>query len=1388
MARLQGIKFRTKMSLGYISVLALMSIIAWVVYLNINALVEINRWVDHTYRVIRTVERCTRFLVDMETGVRGFLVAGKDEFLEPYQRGTGQFEREWTLGVELTRDNPSQTRRWKEVKQLKERWLSDVALPEIHMRKKVRKGDEALREFQELSTRHKGRGVFDELRALLTDLHARFTRGGSHEGADLAMLLTVDLLNQETGQRGFLLSGHEDALEPFHLGQDQLTEHFDALGKIDFTAYGIGPDTLARLETLVRRWHEKTATPEIQARRKMNRHPEKLADVTALLESGTGKALTDEIRKVMGEIIAEEEELLLLREKEAQTTAGRTVTVTIAGTLIAVFMGGFIGFLTVSTITRQLGGEPADIAALAKQVSGGDLSMALVSERKNTIGLYASLIRMVENLNRVVGQADAISRGDYAEKIEPRSERDDLGHALVRMTDELRRVSARNELESRQKTGHNDLNDQLRGEQDSAALANAVITCLAEFFGAQVGAFYLASEEGLLALSASYAYRKRKNLSSHFAVGEGLVGQAARERKPILVTEVPEDYIRITSGLGSAAPASILVYPLQLMGDLKGVIELGSVRVFSDHDFDFLELVGESIAIALASADSRQRMKALLDRTQQQAEDLKVQQEELREANETLEIQKRSLLESETRLQAQQEELRQTNEELEEQAQLLEEQKNATQDRNMELARTRQLIEKKAQDLEQTSKYKSEFLANMSHELRTPLNSILLLSRLLADNSGANLTPKQQEYSQTIHMSGTELLELINEILDLSKIESGKMEIHVERLALSELLHRMERAFKPQAKEKNIALTIKRDGKLPEHIRTDRQRLDQIIKNLISNALKFTQRGSITLSVFRPPKETDLSGYGLDAASAIAFSVADTGEGIPEEKQKLVFEAFQQADGTTSRKFGGSGLGLSIARELAKLLGGTIHLASQPGEGCTFTVYLPESVERKSQAGVGGAPAPAIPHKLDRDAVAAENPEASSPGAPLAEAAVVPDDRHKLRPEDKSILIIEDDPNFAGTLADLSRERGYKVMVAGDGETGLHYADFYKPNAIILDVGLPGMDGWSVMARLKEHADTRHIPVHFISAQDKEMEALKMGAVGFITKPVSLSLLDTAFQKIERLIEGNIRELLVVEDDHVQRTAMVALIGNGDVHTTEAATAEEAFRLLATRTFDCMILDLGLPDMAGMEFLTKMKEDTSITEIPIIIYTGKELTSEEEAIIGEYAEKIIIKDARSAEKLIDETTLFLHRVEANLPAEKRRMIRKVHDRESVFEKKKILVVDDDMRNVFAVTNVLEEKGLKVLAAKDGAGGLECLRKNPDVNLVLMDIMMPEMDGYDAIRSIRLDDRFRKLPIIALTAKAMKGDRRKCIAAGASDYLSKPVNTDKLLSMMRVWLY
>ena len=999
-----------------------------------------------------------------------------------------------------------------------------------------------------------------------------------------------------------------------------------------------------------------------------------------------------------------------------------------------------------------------------------------------TIFLSKSITKPVANLLKTTNDF-TIGKTDAKVLIDSSDEIGELGQAINNMIDSI--VTSNKEIEQQNwlKTGQTDLNDKMRGELDHITLAQNAINYIAEYSKAQIGAIYLNSENNTFKLVGSYAYSKRKNLSNECKLGEGIIGQAALEKKLILITDIPDDYIKINSGLGEAVPKNILAVPFMYEDQVKGVIELGSFHDFDDNTIEFLKQATENIGINFNSAESRTKLQELLEKTQQQAEELQSQQEELRQTNEELEEQAQHLKESESRLQAQQEELRQTNEELEEKTQSLEEQKEDIRKKNTDLEEAQKMLEQRAQELEITSKYKSEFLANMSHELRTPLNSLLILSKILFQNKDNNLTNKQVEFAQTIHAAGTELLNIINEILDLAKVESGKAEVNIEKITIVDLAADIEKNYKHLVEDKGLKFKIQTAKALPKSLFTDEQRLKQIIKNFISNAIKFTEKGSINISIKRPGKEIALSNSGLVRENALAISVSDSGKGIPKDKHKVIFEAFQQEDGTTSRKFGGTGLGLSIAKEMARLLGGEIQLKSEVGKGSTFTLFISDLKDRHVELEIEE---PEM-EEIKRTPQPARKMEALKSTKSVV-AVDLPDDKNNIADEDRTILIVEDDVKFAKILIDLAHERKFKCLVAQQGRMGLQFAEQYKPDAIILDIGLPDIDGWTVMEKLKDNPDTRHIPVHFMSASDRTMEALRMGAIGFVTKPVSMEGLEVAFTKIENIISKSIKNLLVVEDDEIQRKSIIELIGNSDVRTTAIESGKQAFELLKTNSFDCLVLDLGLEDLSGFELLQMIEAEPSISHIPIIIYTGKEISRQEEAKLKKHAESIIIKGVRSPDRLFDEVTLFLHRVEANLPEDKQRILQMIHDKEMLFQNKNILLVDDDMRNVFALSNVLEEKGMNVIIGKNGKEGLDLLENNGSVDLVLMDIMMPEMDGYEAMRKIREKKKFEKLPMIALTAKAMKGDRTKCIDAGANDYLSKPVDPDKLLSLLRVWLY
>jgi CheY-like chemotaxis protein/signal transduction histidine kinase len=734
-------------------------------------------------------------------------------------------------------------------------------------------------------------------------------------------------------------------------------------------------------------------------------------------------------------------------------------------------------------------------------------------------------------------------------------------------------------------------------------------------------------------------------------------------------------------------------------------------------------------------------------------------------------------------LKAQQEELQQSNEELEEKANLLEEQKEKLEHAKME-------IENKARDLEVTSKYKSEFLANMSHELRTPLNSILILSQLLAENKNQVLGEKEVEFCKNIYNSGADLLNLINEILDLSKVESGRIELDIETFPLTEISASMESMFREIARNRSIEFQIHLPDKLSRKaLQSDKQRLEQILKNLLSNAFKFTaNNGSVSLNIGQATSDTKFNNSKLyDISEVLAFSVTDDGIGIAEHKLGIIFEAFQQADGSTKRKYGGTGLGLSISREVAQVLGGEIHVRSQEGKGSTFTLYLPMHFkeaalplserkivvkERKT-----GVPVPAL---------RSETPE--SVAKMLVAEGEMNDDRYHIFEEDKVILILEDDPEFSRVLLDFVRERNYKGIVAAAGNTGLSYARHYKPDAIILDMKLPVMDGSEVLKHLKNDPDLRHIPVQIISGYNHRKESLELGAFDFISKPISTDDLKNAFDKIEDFMQKKLKKLLIIEDDKKQNNAIRELIGNGDVKSFSAFSGAEAYEMMMKVHYDCVILDLGLPDMNGFELLEKIKGNEQLNKVPIIVYTGRDLTKAEHGRLVKFANTVVLKTADSHERLLDETMLFLHRVEARLPKEKQNMIRKLHKTDEVLKNRRVLVVDDDIRNIYSLTNLLEEEGVQCFTAENGKIALRVLKQNPAIEMVLMDVMMPEMDGYEATKAIRSMPEHSKLPVIALTAKAMKGDREKCLSAGMSDYIAKPLNVEQLLSLMRIWLY
>jgi len=912
-----------------------------------------------------------------------------------------------------------------------------------------------------------------------------------------------------------------------------------------------------------------------------------------------------------------------------------------------------------------------------------------------------------------------------------------------------------------------------RNRKSLADLAEHFLDAVAPYLNAQVGAFYAVSDTGQLNLEGTFAVLPEK-LPRTLRMGEGLIGQASLSQRPLRLPEVPENYLNISSATGATRPRSILVVPLLADGQTRAVLELGFIQNPSPLVEELLAQVAESIAMSVQSIQTRRRLEALLTETQRQSEELTAQQEELEAANTDLEHRGHEL-------QVQQEELAQSNEELEEQRQRLEEQNERLIRNNEQLLLAKRDVEEKGEALATANRYKSEFLANMSHELRTPLNSILILAKLLSEYRGT-FASEQAEMAQTIHSASTDLLNLISDILDLSKVEAGKLEIVQTDVAIPRILEDVTRPLLPLLETKKLRFSARvMDEKLAV-LATDKSRLEQILKNFLSNAIKFTAKGSIELTVDRPAADFVSNNPRLaNRDKVIAFSVKDSGIGIPVAKQKAIFEAFQQVDGSISRRYGGTGLGLTISRELAALLGGEIRLKSGEGEGSTFTVYLPEEgVGKTLQTRLVVERAVPVPVPVPKVVSSEEKPTSSAP-------RLINDDRDSLASQDKRIAIIEDDLNFAKILIDHCRANGFKAIASTDGESGLADVQRFLPHAILLDIRLPGMSGLDVLNRLKRDPKTRHIPVEVLSVEERQREVRRLGAVDFISKPLTKEKLDEVMGELSRLIHCEAKHVLIIEDDAAERKSLELLVGNGIVKSKSVATGAHALEAMREVRYDCIILDLHLPDMNGFDLLDTIKNDEELCCPPVIVYTGKDLSREEEERLQEFSDSIIIKGAKSPERLLSEVTLFLHRVEDDLPEDQKKILASMRHREDIFEGKKILVADDDMRNIFALRQALRNRGLELLVAKNGREAVEALQGNPDTALVLMDIMMPEMDGFEAMGAIREDKRFKRLPIIALTAKAMKGDRERCLEAGASDYLPKPLEVDSLLSLLRIWL-
>jgi CheY-like chemotaxis protein/signal transduction histidine kinase/CHASE3 domain sensor protein len=1105
-----------------------------------------------------------------------------------------------------------------------------------------------------------------------------------------AQTIETELLNSETGLRGFVITQKQSYLTPFSTFSIKILPSIAELQLM----VSDNPSQAKRVEKLERFAQDKIA----------DMHAILLANQTSgqdfaikQISTDKGKYYKDQMMQLGSEIIAHENVLLKERDAAAKINSKKTVVVVLGSALTIFCLILFLSSYIKRTFNEQ---------------------------------------KLIEDKIRENNQ-------------------------------KLETLSAENEEKNWLLSGVSKLNEVMRGEQELEKLSTNIITQICNYTNAPVGAFFLIDKNNrYLKFTGGFAYKQDRGREVQYGFGEGLVGQVALEQKSKLIGNVPQNYLRVVSGLGTINPGFLYIMPVLFEDKTIAVVELGLNLAPDDAHLSFLQNITESIGVAIDSAIARVKLRALFDQTQQQTEELETQQEELRTINEELVYKSDQLQASEEELRVQQEELLQTNSELQEKALQLEE-------RNLSINQAKEAISLKAEELELSSKYKSEFLANMSHELRTPLNSILILARILKENKPENLNADQIKYAGVIHNAGSDLLTLINDILDLSKIESGTIELQIEQVRPKEIKVNMESLFTEIAKSKKINFTTVLAPDLPQELNTDLSRIEQIVKNLLSNAFKFTpESGMITLEISVPPLNTNYFSDQLKNSTAelISISVKDSGIGISEDKQKLIFEAFQQADGSTSRKYGGTGLGLSISKELAFILGGEIQVKSTPGQGSTFTLYLPKNHHKKTELSD------------------VSNQESATPISFLKPEPIT---ISHLK-EELTLLIVEDDKIFADVLRDYAKENGFFPLVAHSGDEGLEMAELHLPDAIVLDIMLPVMDGWSILKKLKGNPKTKHIPVHMMSAgEEKADQARQEGAIGFLKKPIDKDQLDHAFKLLsDAYTRYNFKTVLIIEDQELQSRMVKEQLVQKGIEVVQAFNGEEALDKLKEKTFDCIILDLTLPDISGFDLLDQIKSQPQFAHVPVIINTAMELNQEKMAHIMRYTEAMVLKSNKSNDRLIDEVSLFMNKLkkeEASNVGKQNPILNENSSTEKALANKTILITDDDMRNIFALSSALQAYDLNIVIATNGKEALAKLEQTAKIDLVLMDIMMPEMDGYEAMREIRLNKTLAKMPIIALTAKAMKNDREKCIEAGANDYISKPVDVDKLMSMIRVWL-
>lgn len=1143
---------------------------------------------------------------------------------------------------------------------------------------------------------------------------------------ELEQLMT-SLKDSEAGQRGYLLTSDEQYLEHYELSRKVAAEKVELIAQLTV-------DNPAQQESISElRLH-------VGSRLGTLKEVLDIKDATGVIDIDTlnkGRILMRSVRDTVEKIEDREQELLAARTKTLTTFSRFTPALIVIAALIALIIT-ISFYLRVSNDFKQRLQLQKDLQQRDKDIS--------------------TRIDIIKNI------ADKIALGEYTIRVDDQ-QADSLGfvaNSLNKMAESLQKSFGLLSEKEWMQTGIASLNDVMIGEKSVAELSRDIIEFVTTYIDGHAGAFYI-YEQNDIVFAAGYAYVADASRSS-FRMGEGLIGQAIATGKVMELKDVPSAsvYIKFTSG--EAHPKHILALPVYDGRKIKGGIEVASLSGFSDIDVEFIKSCTHSIGLALTTAQNRRRLQELLEETQSQAEELQSQHSELESINGELEIKTEKLQASEEELRVQQEELRMANQELEERSRLLEDRNQIITERNIE-------IQTKAEELALSARYKSEFLANMSHELRTPLNSILLLSRLMSENTQHNLTTDQIEYARVIETSGKGLLSLIDEILDLSKIESGKMELEYVNVPVRDIVRDMESLFSPVAQEKGIQFVTSVAAEVPPTIETDKMRLEQIIRNLLSNAIKFTAEGYVSMAFV-------IDGSDEESLNII---VKDSGIGIAKDKQQLIFEAFQQADGSTQRKYGGTGLGLSISRELVKLLAGNIHVNSELGQGSEFVVTIPLK-KLSGLSSKAGKPSESTQEFIPRDVTEKKYISTTIPEN-------IPDDRDDVTTTDKVILIVEDDTNFAKSLLEYTRQKGYKGVVAVRGDEGLSLAKQFMPLGILLDIQLPVKSGWEVMEELKADPQTRHIPVHTMSSHEVKHESLRKGAVDFIDKPVVFEKMQEVLQKIEYVLTHHPKKVLIVEENPKHASALAYFLKTFDVKLEVEDDVDGALSLLRRNDVDCVVLDMSIPNQKAYDTLEEVKKTPGFENLPIIVFTGRSLSRTEEMRIKQYADSIVVKTAHSYKRILDEVSLFLHLMEKNEAAEiGGSKYGKLNKFEDVLKGKTVLIADDDVRNIFSLTKALESYKVNVLTAIDGKDAIKQLQANPQIDIVLMDMMMPEMDGYESTAAIRKKPEFKDIPIIAVTAKAMMGDREKCINAGASDYITKPVDVDQLVSLLRVWLY